>query len=46
MEDGIIPMSYLNDFTFCPPSIYFHNLMDGLDKTMSQSSSKSTALRA
>ena len=26
MEDGLITLSQLNDFVFCPISIYFHNL--------------------
>lgn len=28
----------LNDFIFCPISIYYHNLYDGVDKTMFQCS--------
>ena len=36
MEDPI-PFTYLNDFLFCPASIYFHNLMGGLDRTSAQS---------
>lgn len=30
MEDAI-PITYLNDFIFCPASIYFHRFYDGLD---------------
>ena len=26
MEDDYLPISYLNDFVFCPVSIYFHQL--------------------
>lgn len=29
-----IPISYLNDFTFCPRSIYFHNLYGNFDKNI------------
>lgn len=36
MEE-IILISYLNDFIFCPISIYFHKLYGTLDKTMYQS---------
>lgn len=36
MEE-LIPISYINDFTFCPASIYFHGLMDGSDKMLYQS---------
>ena len=28
--EGYIPISYLNDFVFCPRSIYFHQLHGGL----------------
>lgn len=35
MEE-IILISYLNDFIFCPISIYFHNLYGTMDKTMYQ----------
>ncbi len=37
MEEDLIPFSYLNDFLFCPASIYFHHLMRNVDKTASQS---------
>ena len=30
--ESYIPISYLNDFLFCPRSIYFHNLYDQYDK--------------
>lgn len=33
MEDGI-KISYLNDFIFCPLSIYFHNLYDEKDTSV------------
>lgn len=32
-----IPISNLNDFEFCPISIYYHNVMGDLDRVMSQS---------
>lgn len=35
MEE-IILISYLNDFIFCPISIYFHNLYGAMDKTVYQ----------
>lgn len=31
MEDDIILISNLNDFIFCPASIYFHKLYGGQD---------------
>ncbi len=37
MEE-IILISWLNDFIFCPVSIYFHNLYGALNKTLYQSS--------
>ncbi len=37
MEE-IILISYLNDFIFCPVSIYFHKLYGNLDKTLYQNS--------
>ena len=37
MEE-IILISYLNDFIFCPVSIYFHKLYGAMDKTLYQSS--------
>lgn len=36
MEEVIL-ISWLNDFIFCPVSIYFHNLYGNLDKTIYQS---------
>lgn len=36
MEETIL-ISYLNDFIFCPISIYFHKLYGKLDKNMYQS---------
>lgn len=36
MEE-IILISYLNDFIFCPVSIYFHRLYGNLDKNLYQS---------
>ena len=35
MEE-IILISYLNDFIFCPLSIYFHKLYGEIDKTLYQ----------
>jgi len=35
MED-LIPISNLNDFIFCPISIYFHNLYEDIDKIIFQ----------
>lgn len=35
MEDPI-PISLINDFIFCPVSIYFHNLYGDLDKILYQ----------
>lgn len=32
-----IPISKLNDFVFCPASIYFHNLYNDLEKTVYES---------
>jgi len=36
--DNLIIISNINDFLFCPVSIYFHNLMDESDRMLSQSS--------
>lgn len=33
MEESIL-ISYLNDFIFCPASIYFHNLYGSMDKSL------------
>lgn len=35
MEE-LIPISYINDFTFCPVSIYFHELMGRTDRMLFQ----------
>ena len=35
MEETIL-ISYLNDFIFCPVSIYFHKLYGKLDKSLYQ----------
>lgn len=35
MEESLL-ISYLNDFTFCPVSIYFHKLYGNLDKMVYQ----------
>lgn len=34
MEEGFIKISQLNDFIFCPLSIYFHSLIYGIDKML------------
>jgi len=39
MEDVIL-LSQLNDFIFCPVSIYFHNLYGDMDKTLYQNTSQ------
>ena len=36
LEENYILISYLNDFVFCPISIYFHTLYGNLDKTLYQ----------
>ncbi len=35
-----IPITFLNDFIFCPASIYFHNLYGDTDRIMYQDSSQ------
>ncbi|MCL2031954.1 MAG: type V CRISPR-associated protein Cas4 [Methanomassiliicoccaceae archaeon] len=37
MTENTILLSNINDFIFCPVSIYFHNLMEDADRMMSQS---------
>jgi len=37
MTENTIRLSNINDFLFCPVSIYFHNLMEDADRMMSQS---------
>ena len=37
MTENMILISNINDFTFCPVSIYFHNLMGEADRILSQS---------
>ena len=39
MEETIL-ISYLNDFIFCPVSIYFHKLYGNLDKSLYQEAVK------
>ena len=34
--DDAIPVSYLNDFVFCPASIYFHQLYGSMDTMLFQ----------
>lgn len=36
MEEGLILISQLNDFIFCPISIYFHNLYNNEDNRLFQ----------
>ena len=36
MEE-LMPISYINDFTFCPASIYFHGLLEKTDRMIFQS---------
>ena len=36
MEEGLILISQLNDFVFCPASIYFHKLYEGQDPRLYQ----------
>ena len=35
--DDLILITQLNDFIFCPVSIYFHNLYGNMDKMLFQS---------
>ena len=35
--EPLLPISYLNDFLFCPASIYYHGLIQGSDGMMSSS---------
>lgn len=35
--DNAIPISFINDFIFCPVSIYFHNLYSGRAEEFYQS---------
>ena len=37
MEEGLIRMSWLNDYLFCPMSIYWHGFYEGLDRMVYQS---------
>lgn len=45
MEE-IILISYLNDFIFCPVSIYFHKLYGAMDKTVYQSTFQINGINA
>lgn len=45
MEE-IILISYLNDFIFCPVSIYFHKLYGAMDKTVYQSTFQINGMNA
>ena len=40
MTENMILISNINDFMFCPVSIYFHNLMNDADRMMSQTKSQ------
>lgn len=40
MSENPIAISNLNDFIFCPASIYFHQLGEGLDKILTQEKSQ------
>ena len=37
MDDNLIPLSMLNDYIFCPYSIYLHNIYMGTDEGKPQS---------
>ncbi len=41
-----ISISALNDFIFCPLSIYFHMLYDGMDKTVYQNKAQLDGTKA
>lgn len=45
MED-VIRLSQLNDFIFCPMSIYFHNLYSGMEKSLFQESAQLNGSKA
>ena len=36
MSDDLLPISNLNDFVFCPVSIYFHSLDTSSEHLLSQ----------
>ncbi|MCY4642996.1 MAG: type V CRISPR-associated protein Cas4 [Bacteriovoracales bacterium] len=38
--ESYIPISFLNDFIFCPRSIYFHQLYGGIDQMIYQGKSQ------
>lgn len=44
--ESYLPISYLNDFIFCPRSIYFHNLYGNKKKSMYQSMVQTKGLNA
>ena len=46
MEDDIILISNLNDFIFCPASIYFHKLYGGQDNLTSQTAAQMNGTNA
>lgn len=41
-----IPISFLNDFIFCPRSIYFHQLYGGSDESLYHSTDQSEGKEA
>jgi len=45
MEETIL-ISYLNDFIFCPVSIYFHKLYGNLDRTLYQDTTQKEGTHA
>lgn len=44
--DDVILLSQLNDFIFCPVSIYFHNLYGNMEKTLYQGHSQQAGTAA
>lgn len=46
MSEEPIIISNLNDFVFCPVSIYFHQLYDGVEKTLYQNSDQINGTKA
>jgi len=45
MDDAIL-LSQLNDFIFCPVSIYFHNLYGNMEKALYQGHAQLTGTAA
>ena len=44
--DDVILLSQLNDFIFCPVSIYFHNLYGNMEKTLYQGYAQQAGIAA